>query len=112
MRNKTAAVAGPTYEYSRILFGPSLEEASARDLHNGEGKTSLHLLLQALVLTLSLPALSPFLGLQHLIIMMDIYHALINALSAYMIHINLNMIFYTHVEHSCLLYTSDAADES
>ena len=31
---------------------------------------------------------------------MDIYHALINALSAHMIHINLNMIFYTHVEHS------------
>ena len=31
---------------------------------------------------------------------MYIYHALINALSARMIHINLNMIFYTHVEHS------------
>ena len=31
---------------------------------------------------------------------MYIYHALINALSAHMIHINLNMIFYTHVEHS------------
>ena len=31
---------------------------------------------------------------------MCIYHALINALSAHMIHINLNMIFYTHVEHS------------
>ena len=29
-----------------------------------------------------------------------IYHVLINALSAHMIHINLNMIFYTHVEHS------------
>ena len=28
------------------------------------------------------------------------YCALINALSAHMIHINLNMIFYTHVEHS------------
>ena len=28
------------------------------------------------------------------------YHALNNALSAHMIHINLNMIFYTHVEHS------------
>ena len=28
------------------------------------------------------------------------YHALINALSTHMIHINLNMIFYTHVEHS------------
>ena len=35
-----------------------------------------------------------------LIIIMYIYHALINALSAHMIHINLNMIFYTHVEHS------------
>ena len=31
---------------------------------------------------------------------MYIYHALINALSAHMIHINLNMIFCTHVEHS------------
>ena len=32
--------------------------------------------------------------------MIYIHHALINALSAHMIHINLNMIFYTHVEHS------------
>ena len=31
---------------------------------------------------------------------MYIYHALSNALSAHMIHINLNMIFYKHVEHS------------
>ena len=31
---------------------------------------------------------------------MYIIHALISALSAYMIHINLNMIFYTHAEHS------------
>ena len=35
-----------------------------------------------------------------IVIIMYIYHALINALSAHMIHINLNMIFYTHVEHS------------
>ena len=35
-----------------------------------------------------------------IIIIMYIYHALINALSAHMIHINLNMKFYTHVEHS------------
>ena len=34
-----------------------------------------------------------------IIIIMYIYQALINALSAHMIHINLNMIFYTHVEH-------------
>ena len=34
------------------------------------------------------------------IIITIIYHALINALSAHMIHINLHMIFYTHVEHS------------
>ena len=33
-------------------------------------------------------------------IIMYIYHALINALSAHIIHINLNTIFYTHVEHS------------
>ena len=31
---------------------------------------------------------------------MYIYHVLFNALSAYMIHINLNTIFYTHAEHS------------
>ena len=35
-----------------------------------------------------------------IIIIMYIYHALINALSAHMIHINLNMIFYTHVQDS------------
>ena len=29
-----------------------------------------------------------------------IYHALIEALSAHIIHINLSTIFYTHVEHS------------
>ena len=31
---------------------------------------------------------------------MYIYHALINALSAHIIRIILNTIFYTHVEHS------------
>ena len=31
---------------------------------------------------------------------MYIYHVLINALNAHMIHINLNMIFCTHVEHT------------
>ena len=31
---------------------------------------------------------------------MYIYHAVISALSARVILINLNMIFYTHVEHS------------
>ena len=35
-----------------------------------------------------------------IIIIMSIYHALINALSAHMIQINPNMIFYTHVKHS------------
>ena len=44
-----------------------------------------------------------------LLIIMYIYHALINVLSAHMIHINLNMIFYTHAEHSptktiCIMY--------
>ena len=33
-------------------------------------------------------------------LMVYIYHTFINALSAHMIHTNLNMIFYTHVEHS------------
>ena len=31
---------------------------------------------------------------------MYIYHALVSALSAHMMHVNLNMIFYTRVEHS------------
>ena len=35
-----------------------------------------------------------------IIIIMYIYHVLINALSTHMIHINLNIIFYTHVEHT------------
>ena len=35
-----------------------------------------------------------------IIIIMYIYHVVINAPSAHMIHINLNMIFYTHVKHS------------
>ena len=34
------------------------------------------------------------------IIIMYFYYVLINALSVHMIHINLNTIFYTHVEHS------------
>ena len=34
------------------------------------------------------------------LIIMYIYHALINALIAHMVHINLNMIFYTYVEIS------------
>ena len=34
-----------------------------------------------------------------IVIIMYIYHALINTLGTHMIHINLNMIFYTHVEH-------------
>ena len=35
-----------------------------------------------------------------IIIIMYIYHALINALSAHIIHVNLNEIIYTHVQHS------------
>ena len=35
-----------------------------------------------------------------IIIIMYIYHALINALSTHIIHINLNTVFYTHVEDS------------
>ena len=38
--------------------------------------------------------------LRLIIIMMYIYHVPINAPSAHMIHINLNIIFCTHVEHS------------
>ena len=43
---------------------------------------------------------APLVAQSVIIMIMYIYHALINALSAHMIHINLNMIFYTHVEHS------------
>ena len=35
-----------------------------------------------------------------IIIIKYIYHALISALSAHTVHINLNMIFYTHAEYS------------
>ena len=35
-----------------------------------------------------------------IIIIIYVYHALINSPSAHMIHVNLNTIFYTHVEHS------------
>ena len=35
-----------------------------------------------------------------IIIIMYIYHAVINALSAHRIHINLSIIFYTHVEYN------------
>ena len=35
-----------------------------------------------------------------MIIIVYIYHALINTLTTHMIHINLNMIFCAHVEHS------------
>ena len=31
---------------------------------------------------------------------MYIYHALIDGLNAHLIHINLNTIYYTHVQHS------------
>ena len=36
----------------------------------------------------------------HIIKIMYIYHVLINDLSAHLIHINLNTVFYTHIEHS------------
>ena len=35
-----------------------------------------------------------------IVIIMYIYHALINALRAHMTHISLNTIFYAHVEYS------------
>ena len=54
-----------------------------------------------LIATREKQQLRPFnLNLKTDLIIMYIYHALINALSAHMIHINLNMIFCTHVEHS------------
>ena len=42
-----------------------------------------------------------------IVIIMCIYHALINAMRAHIIHMNLNTIFYTHVEHSSteMIYT-------
>ena len=47
-----------------------------------------------------LSELSGMIAERKIIIIIYIFNALINALSAHMIHINLNMIFYTHVEHS------------
>ena len=37
---------------------------------------------------------------RNIIIIRYIYHALINVLNTHVTHINLNAIFYTHVEHS------------
>ena len=37
---------------------------------------------------------------KEIIIIMYIYHALINTLSTHMTHVNLNTTFYTHMEHS------------
>ena len=45
-----------------------------------------------------------------IIIIMYIYHAVINSLSAHMIYINLNMTFYTHVEHSSTKITHTKQD--
>ena len=42
----------------------------------------------------------PVHGKSHIIIIMYIYHVLINVLSTNMLHINLSTIFYMHVEHS------------
>ena len=39
-------------------------------------------------------------GVAILIMIINIYHVLINALSAPIIHINLNTIFYTYIEDS------------
>ena len=45
-------------------------------------------------------SLSSFLPFYLIIIIMYNYHAFNNAMGTHMIYINLNMIFYTHVEHS------------
>ena len=49
-----------------------------------------------------------------IIIIMYICHTLINALGSHMIHFNLNMIFYTHVEHIATktVYVKYAAEHS
>ena len=54
----------------------------------------------ALLALLGTPPRYKELPLVVIIVIMYIYHALINALSAHMIHINLNTIFYAHVERS------------
>ena len=43
---------------------------------------------------------SCLLKINHTLTIMYIYHALTNALSAHIIHINLNMIVYTYIEDS------------
>ena len=56
--------------------------------------------LRPIIIRMAVLASVHVLMLAVIIIIMYIYHVLINALSAHMIHINLNMIFYTHVKHS------------
>ena len=45
-------------------------------------------------------SLSSFLPFYSIIIIMYNYHAFNNTLGTHVIYINLNMIFYTHAEHS------------
>ena len=60
-----------------------------------------HKLIKCWILFMSTwTKISPLGPIIIIIIIMYIYDALINALSTHMIHINLNMILYTYVEHS------------
>ena len=53
---------------------------------------------------------SGLLSLPVIIVIMYIYHALINALSAHMIHINLNTVFYTYTHRAQSYQNSQASD--
>ena len=78
---------------------PLLQEGMYRPLQVHQGCTQVHCIMCLFRRLLG--------AIRHLdiyniiiVIIMYIYHALINALSAHMIRISLNMIFCTHVEHS------------
>ena len=94
-----------------ILFCTAVERAVCNNhklLHTDRVSTSLTFIVLAVADSLfglygSEHRDELFLSTPHpfpIIIMKYIYHVLINGLSTHMIHINLNMIFYTHVEHS------------
>ena len=84
-----------------ILVGaPANDKKQALILTQAEVKTSMKNTADVLIKHRPEEHKQPLFLSSSLIIIMYIYHALINALNTHMIHINLNMILYTQVEHS------------
>ena len=71
-------------------------------VYNRNCKTLVELLVGLALSTTTMKMMMIIIIIMYIIIIiMYIYHVLINTLNAHrMIHINLNMIFHTHVEHS------------